>query len=106
MLQQLENKSFQHPEPSNRESDDDRSASERKFRGWALLSPDQLPKLPESMALIYLALMILRSPVTVRDVSDWIVDEEFPYLSLSEAIPGRLLARLPQNLRGVFQSKV
>lgn len=52
------------------------------------------PLLIHTIALSYLALLLLRVPITIHDFRSWIDGEEFPYMRSVRHIPEKLLACL------------
>lgn len=52
------------------------------------------PVLIHSVALCYIALNLLRVPITVHDVHSWMLSEAFPYIRAVRFLPVDLIARL------------
>ena len=57
------------------------------------------PRWEDILCLLYLGLVILRAPVTIRDIIAWTADPEFPYLNPERHIPRKALHRLDINWR-------
>lgn len=65
-----------------------------------LTLPSALPRLPSSLSLIYVALLLLRLPVSVADLRTWIFSPGFPYLRAIDTIPLAMKQNLdPRSLR-------
>lgn len=64
------------------------------------------PHLIESLALIYLALVIMRLPCCASDLLQWVLHEDFVFLRATNAVPQSMMQQLPQQLRYQFEPRV
>ena len=56
-----------------------RSVSSRRSRKSRSGEEQRLPKLAESMALCYLGAILMRLPISLGEVTKWIIRDEIPY---------------------------
>ena len=92
------NEQFLSTQSSDGEDTDGQSFPTRK--------PNQLPRLEDSLAMLYLSCNILRIPIMVDDARRWAFADGFPYVRAEAAIPEQLTTKLPMSYRRTFQSRV
>lgn len=66
----------------------------------------KLPKLIESLALIYLALVLMRLPICSSNFRSWVLHEDFVFLRAPKGIPKSMEQRLPATMRYPFEPRV
>lgn len=64
------------------------------------------PILIHSISLNYIALLLLRVPVTIRDFRNWIVSGEFPYMRAIQCVPADVLERLDAHYWEALQPQI
>ncbi len=63
---------------------------------------ENAPKMIDTVALCYLAILLLRLPISLGNVYGWIMEEGFIYLRAIAAIPRVMRQKLPLTLRRAF----
>ena len=53
------------------------------------------PNLPETLALCYLAMMLLRLPTSIGDIHRWAIREDIPYVRAIRHVPDVIKQKLP-----------
>lgn len=66
----------------------------------------KIPKLIESLALIYLAIVLMRLPICLSDIKSWVLHEDFVFLRALKDIPTSMRQRLPAEMRHRFEPRV
>ena len=87
--------SSQHSQPHDEEDDLSQRSGD--------LEP---PRWKDTLVLLYFALVLLRSPATIRDILEWTSDEHFAYRNVERVIPREALRRLPLNWRRRLYNRV
>lgn len=68
--------------------------------------PGELPKLEDTLSILYLSLVHIRLPTTVADVRNFVLEQGFPYLRPENAIPLNMMAKLPLAYRQTLYAAV
>ncbi len=63
---------------------------------------ENAPRMIDTVALCYLAILLLRLPISLGNVYGWIMEEGFIYLRAINAIPRVMRQKLPLTLRRAF----
>ena len=66
----------------------------------------EAPRPEDTLVLCYFACILLRAPIMIRDVLEWIKDPEFGYGNMLTALPRSATLRLPLNWRRRFNNRV
>jgi len=90
------------------QSDDGQTDNEDDAEGSHTLSKLQkrIPRLVETLGICYIALLLLRLPISLGDIRDWVENEEILYIHAFKAIPKKLKRNMPQSFRGSFQPSI
>ncbi|KFY28860.1 hypothetical protein V493_02711 [Pseudogymnoascus sp. VKM F-4281 (FW-2241)] len=64
-----------------------------------------LPKLIESLALCYMAILLLRLPVSVGDIQKWAEQHEIPYFRVIRDIPADMKSHLPPKYYSALETR-
>ncbi|KFZ05408.1 hypothetical protein V501_08376 [Pseudogymnoascus sp. VKM F-4519 (FW-2642)] len=64
-----------------------------------------LPKLIESLALCYMAILLLRLPVSVGDLQKWAEQHEIPYFRVIRDIPADMKSHLPPKYYSALETR-
>lgn len=81
-------------------------AEDTEQQPFSTRKPNQLPRLEDGLAMLYLSCNILRIPIMVEDARRWAFADGFPYVRAEAAIPEQLMTKLPMSYRRTFQSRV
>ncbi|KAL1628692.1 hypothetical protein SLS56_005684 [Neofusicoccum ribis] len=83
---------------SQLESDTDTETQRpRRARSRSRTRPNNGLKLVDTLALCYLSMLLLRLPVNLGDIHDWVANGEMVYYRALAETPSRLLDRLPST---------
>ncbi|KAB8349740.1 hypothetical protein FH972_023755 [Carpinus fangiana] len=64
-----------------------------------------LPRLIDSLGIIYVAALLLRLPVSIGDIRAWSLDPTFPYLRPIDVIPRAMIQTLPPTMLKTFEAR-
>jgi len=92
-------------EGSSQPSQSSSSQIVRKRKRKRMIKYDP-PRLVFSACICYIAMMLVRCPVTIGDVQKWIQGQEFPYMLAFKILPKEMLDRMDNKYRRVFVPRV
>ena len=84
-------------------TDDERKSRFTRTQGREL---GRLPKLIDSLALCYLATVMIHVPVSLGDLQTWVNDGEMIYYSAARGVPHQMLYKLPGEYHQPLQPSV
>lgn len=70
------------------------------------LKPKKFPQLIDTLALCYLAALLLRLPVLPGDLHSWVANGELLYHGSLKSIPVDMTVRLPATYKSVLEPKI
>ena len=80
--------------------------AERKGDPLAFVSDEHMPRLIETIGLCYIAIMILRIPLSLSTLRRWVVDKELPWFDAYRDTPDELISRLPPYYKRALEVTV
>jgi len=63
----------------------------------------RIPRLVETLGICYLSLLLLRLPISMGDIRDWVESEELVYIHAIQVVPKAMRRNLPQSFTGALQ---
>ncbi|KFY52744.1 hypothetical protein V496_08235 [Pseudogymnoascus sp. VKM F-4515 (FW-2607)] len=87
------------------EAEDDGVGMEMSRRHRKIAREKGLPKLIESLALCYMATLLLRLPVSVGDLQKWAEQHEIPYFRVIRDIPADMKSHLPPKYYSALETR-
>ncbi|KFY01653.1 hypothetical protein O988_02618 [Pseudogymnoascus sp. VKM F-3808] len=87
------------------EGEDDGIGIEMSRRHRKIAREKGLPKLIESLALCYMAMLLLRLPVSVGDLQKWAEQHEIPYFRVIQDIPADMRSHLPPKYYSALETR-
>ncbi|KFY42334.1 hypothetical protein V494_02461 [Pseudogymnoascus sp. VKM F-4513 (FW-928)] len=87
------------------EGEDDGIGMEMTRRHRRIARQKGLPKLIESLALCYMAMSLLRLPVSVGDIQKWAEQHEIPYFRVIRDIPTDMKSHLPSKYYSALETR-
>ncbi|KAJ5654485.1 hypothetical protein N7490_001488 [Penicillium lividum] len=81
-------------QPSQKEDDQPSFTIRPKYHTW--------PRMPETVAMCYLAAVLMRLPICVYDLHKLIMRQDIPYLRALKAVPREIKNQLPPEFQAIL----